>query len=188
MEFMNAMQRFKESSGKSFPTHGEVLKVAIALGYRLAIDEPDPCRGRNRRRRSMPGRIVHASMRSDDLVTTGELTPRGTIPYRAVTSTGADEPGHPATHTWPGVSSRRPGPNLPLGMDHARGEEAAVETSECREFRIPNVGYRSWLTDRSWNEHRPFCVAARVRTARACGPLIATVGRTIWPALRLDGE
>ena len=44
MEFMNAMQRFKESSGKSFPTHGEVLRVAVALGYRLAIDEPDPCR------------------------------------------------------------------------------------------------------------------------------------------------
>ena len=38
------MQRFKESSGKSFPTHGEVLRIAIALGYRLAIDEPAPCR------------------------------------------------------------------------------------------------------------------------------------------------
>jgi hypothetical protein len=41
MEFMNAMQRFKEASGKSFPTHAEVLKIAIAIGYRLAIDEPD---------------------------------------------------------------------------------------------------------------------------------------------------
>jgi hypothetical protein len=41
LEFMNAMQRFKERSGKSFPTHAEVLKVAIALGYRLGIDEPD---------------------------------------------------------------------------------------------------------------------------------------------------
>ena len=39
---MNAMQRFKESSGKSFPSHGEVLRVAVALGYRLVIDEPDP--------------------------------------------------------------------------------------------------------------------------------------------------
>ena len=38
MEFMNAMQRFKEGTGKSFPTHAEVLKVAIALGYRLGID------------------------------------------------------------------------------------------------------------------------------------------------------
>ena len=28
MEFMNAMQRFKESSGKSFPTYREVLRVA----------------------------------------------------------------------------------------------------------------------------------------------------------------
>src|ERR1700677_4335049 len=42
MEFMNAMQRFKESSGKSFPSHGEVIKVAVALGYRRVIDEPDP--------------------------------------------------------------------------------------------------------------------------------------------------
>ena len=42
MEFMNAMQRFKESSGKSFPSHGDVLRVAVALGYRHVIDEPDP--------------------------------------------------------------------------------------------------------------------------------------------------
>jgi hypothetical protein len=42
MEFMNAMQRFKESSGKSFPSHGEVIKVAVALGYRRVIDEPAP--------------------------------------------------------------------------------------------------------------------------------------------------
>ena len=42
MEFMNAMQRFKESSGKSFPSHGEVIKVAVALGYRRVVDEPDP--------------------------------------------------------------------------------------------------------------------------------------------------
>jgi len=34
LEFMNAMQRFKVQSGKSFPTHGEVLKVAHELGYR----------------------------------------------------------------------------------------------------------------------------------------------------------
>ncbi len=42
LEFMNAMQRFKELSGKTFPTHGEVLKVAVELGYRRAIEEPDP--------------------------------------------------------------------------------------------------------------------------------------------------
>jgi hypothetical protein len=42
LEFMNAMQRFKELSGKTFPTHGEVIKVAVELGYRRAIDEPDP--------------------------------------------------------------------------------------------------------------------------------------------------
>jgi hypothetical protein len=33
LEFMNAMQRFKERTGKAFPTHGEVIKVAISLGY-----------------------------------------------------------------------------------------------------------------------------------------------------------
>ncbi len=42
MEFMNAMQRFKESSGKSFPSHGEVLRVAAALGYRRAVVDPEP--------------------------------------------------------------------------------------------------------------------------------------------------
>jgi len=36
---MNAMQHFKEQSGQSFPTHGEVLKVAASLGYRkLVVD------------------------------------------------------------------------------------------------------------------------------------------------------
>ena len=37
MEFMNAMQRFKESSGKSFPTYREVLKVLVDLGYRRVV-------------------------------------------------------------------------------------------------------------------------------------------------------
>ena len=40
MEFMNAMQRFKVQSGKSFPTHGEVLKVAHDLGYRKSAGAP----------------------------------------------------------------------------------------------------------------------------------------------------
>jgi hypothetical protein len=34
LEFMNAMQRFKVHSGKSFPSHGDVLRVAHELGYR----------------------------------------------------------------------------------------------------------------------------------------------------------
>src|SRR5262249_54163000 len=42
MEFMNAMQRFKELSGKSFPTHGEVIKVAVALGYRRSVVDIEP--------------------------------------------------------------------------------------------------------------------------------------------------
>jgi hypothetical protein len=41
MEFMNAMQRFKELSGKTFPSYGDVLKVAIMLGYRRAVFEFD---------------------------------------------------------------------------------------------------------------------------------------------------
>jgi hypothetical protein len=52
MEFMNAMQRFKERTGKSFPTYGEVLKVAVTIGYRrlveddqlVASDDIDVCR------------------------------------------------------------------------------------------------------------------------------------------------
>lgn len=34
IEFMNAMQRFKMQSGRSFPTCGEILEVAQKLGYR----------------------------------------------------------------------------------------------------------------------------------------------------------
>jgi hypothetical protein len=34
LEFMNAMQRFKVQSCKSFPSHGDVLRVALSLGYR----------------------------------------------------------------------------------------------------------------------------------------------------------
>jgi hypothetical protein len=36
LEFMNAMQRFKVQSCKSFPTHADVLRVALSLGYRKA--------------------------------------------------------------------------------------------------------------------------------------------------------
>jgi hypothetical protein len=42
MEFMNAVQRFKEQSGRAFPSYGEVLKVAVQLGYRQFIEEPGP--------------------------------------------------------------------------------------------------------------------------------------------------
>jgi hypothetical protein len=42
MEFMNAMQRFKMRTGKSFPSYGEVLRIATELGYRkLVIDVLD---------------------------------------------------------------------------------------------------------------------------------------------------
>jgi len=37
LEFMNAMQQFKNRSGKSFPSHGDVLRVAMAIGYRKVV-------------------------------------------------------------------------------------------------------------------------------------------------------
>ena len=42
LEFMNAMQRYKVQTGKSFPTHGEVLMVARELGYRKEAPPADP--------------------------------------------------------------------------------------------------------------------------------------------------
>jgi len=41
LEFMNAMQRFKEQSGKPFPTYAEVIRVAVALGYRKVVTEDE---------------------------------------------------------------------------------------------------------------------------------------------------
>ena len=35
---MNAMQRYKERTGKPFPTYGEVIRVAVGLGYRKRLD------------------------------------------------------------------------------------------------------------------------------------------------------
>jgi hypothetical protein len=42
MEFMSAMQRFKELTGKSFPSHGDVIRVAVTLGYRRAVFDLEP--------------------------------------------------------------------------------------------------------------------------------------------------
>jgi hypothetical protein len=43
MEFMNAVQHFKTQTGKSFPSHGDVLRIAARLGYRkgFPIDDFD---------------------------------------------------------------------------------------------------------------------------------------------------
>jgi hypothetical protein len=38
LEFMTDMQRFKDQSGKQFPSHRDVLLVLIALGYRKAVE------------------------------------------------------------------------------------------------------------------------------------------------------
>ena len=43
IEFMTAMQQFKVRTGRPFPTYGEVLKVAVSVGYRRmqwVDDEP----------------------------------------------------------------------------------------------------------------------------------------------------
>ncbi len=42
MEFMNAVQSYKNQSGKSFPTHGDILRVAFSLGYRKPIEDDEP--------------------------------------------------------------------------------------------------------------------------------------------------
>jgi hypothetical protein len=45
IEFMNSIQRFKTRTGKSFPTYGEVLRIAASLGYRkgyLVDDDEGP--------------------------------------------------------------------------------------------------------------------------------------------------
>lgn len=39
LEFMNAMQRYKVQTGKTFPSYGEVLRVAEQLGYRRVARE-----------------------------------------------------------------------------------------------------------------------------------------------------
>lgn len=41
LEFMNAIQRFKDRTGKAFPSYGEVLAVAEALGYRKSKPPQD---------------------------------------------------------------------------------------------------------------------------------------------------
>jgi hypothetical protein len=38
MEFMNAMQRFKVQMGKTFPSHRDVLHVAVSIGYRKTVE------------------------------------------------------------------------------------------------------------------------------------------------------
>ncbi len=42
LEFMNAMQRFKELTGRAFPTYGDALLVAVDLGYRRVVWNDDP--------------------------------------------------------------------------------------------------------------------------------------------------
>jgi hypothetical protein len=41
IDFMNAMHQFKQQTGKAFPSHREVLGVAVKLGYRR-VAEPGP--------------------------------------------------------------------------------------------------------------------------------------------------
>jgi hypothetical protein len=42
MEFMQAMQAYKTSSGRTYPTWGEVLQVVHSLGYQKLEPMPSP--------------------------------------------------------------------------------------------------------------------------------------------------
>ena len=96
----------------------------------------------------------------------------------------ANEDADPRTH---GLASQVDGlaQTCLSGMDHPAVKRRRWKR---RNARVPNSQRRLPVvaTNRSWNEHRPFCVAARVRTARACGPLIATVGPRFGLTLRLE--
>jgi hypothetical protein len=37
LDFMAAIQKFKEQTGNPYPSHRDVLKVAVCLGYRKAV-------------------------------------------------------------------------------------------------------------------------------------------------------
>ena len=39
IEFMNSVQDFKLRSGKMFPSHGDILRVALNLGYRKFLPD-----------------------------------------------------------------------------------------------------------------------------------------------------
>jgi hypothetical protein len=43
IEFMNSIQQYKTRTGTSFPTYGQVLRIAAGLGYRKAylVDDED---------------------------------------------------------------------------------------------------------------------------------------------------
>ena len=42
IQFMTAIQRFKVQSGKSFPSHGDILRIALTLGYRQVLPPDFP--------------------------------------------------------------------------------------------------------------------------------------------------
>ena len=50
LEFMGAMEAYKQSSGRAFPTWSEALEVLEGLGYRKVILEPPPDRPDGKRR------------------------------------------------------------------------------------------------------------------------------------------
>jgi hypothetical protein len=47
IEFMNSIQQFKTRTGTSFPTYGEVLRIAANLGYRKSylVEDDEPTDG-----------------------------------------------------------------------------------------------------------------------------------------------
>src|SRR4051794_13402475 len=39
IEFMNAIQEFKDRTRKTFPSYGEALRVAVSIGYRRVVED-----------------------------------------------------------------------------------------------------------------------------------------------------
>jgi hypothetical protein len=43
IEFMRALEAYKRSSGRAFPTCSEILEVIRGLGYRRVDEDSSPC-------------------------------------------------------------------------------------------------------------------------------------------------
>ena len=138
---MNAMQRFKELSGKTFPSYGDVLKVAIMLGYRRAVFDLDvPGEGtRSSIPRSSwrPSSTIEARIHRRWPRPGSVLTP-GAIPRSAGADLDRCRSGH---HLHPGVDRRRESAAWPA-RPRARGRRTTAACPRPRSIvpmtsRIP---------------------------------------------------
>ena len=160
MEFMNAMQRYKEISGKSFPTYREVIRVVVGLGYRREVVEPDPdLMRRLRRRTGADRRIDRRCLRRNEAMAKRPLPwPRPKEPpaplavgQRRETSPGQGRSTHSPMQTPPVASTRQhrpvvrvgnacPPANAPGGAVLRRTRGAGAKTSRGRSTSVARVG------------------------------------------------